>query len=285
MGANDLELACRKFAESQARESAPGTLLNLGDCEERRGHVVLARESFEKSIAAFQPSDSRLPYAHERFARADKRVARLTVRVRGSLPDGARLSIDGAAAGVGIAGPALLDRGVHVIVLSVSGHPDVTERVELAEGESRTLELSTGEGGRTGSVDVETKSQAAGGQLGGLSKRESAPSPLVRPLMWSSFGLAAAGILVGAYGGLRTIDAQSTVDDNCKPGCNPTGLDAQDDGRTWSTVSTVGFIVGGVALAGAVGLLVFGKSARPRAQAHFVPRERPAALPSALIVF
>src|SRR4029079_13618987 len=42
----DWDLACKKFKESLDREPAPGTLLNLGDCEERRGRLVAAEGHF-----------------------------------------------------------------------------------------------------------------------------------------------------------------------------------------------------------------------------------------------
>jgi outer membrane protein assembly factor BamD (BamD/ComL family) len=38
--AQNWELACKKFKESHDREPAPGTLLNLGDCEEHQSKLV-----------------------------------------------------------------------------------------------------------------------------------------------------------------------------------------------------------------------------------------------------
>ncbi len=250
LAANDLALACRKLAESQAREPAPGTLLNLGDCEERRGHLVVARESFEQAVALFPPNDTRLPYAKERFERVDKRVARLTIHVRGGVPEGARLTIDGTPANAETL--IRVESGAHVVTLESPGRSSTTKSIELAEGESRDVDLA--EDGASSSKTTEAP----------------AASRQTSPLAWGAFGLAAAALVVGTYAGIRTLDAKSTVDDNCRPACNPVGAEAQSDGKTFSAVSTVGFVVAGAAIAAGVVFLVLGKTPA-KAQALVAP--------------
>ena len=63
-----------------------------------------------------------------------------------------------------------------------------------------------------------------------------------------------------------TIDKKNITDTHCPTtgpviGCDPTGSAAQTDGRTFSTVSTVSFIAGGVLLAGGITLILL--SPRP----------------------
>ena len=43
--------ACEAFRKSQELESRSGTLLNLGDCEEKRGRIATAWELFVQSRA------------------------------------------------------------------------------------------------------------------------------------------------------------------------------------------------------------------------------------------
>jgi hypothetical protein len=51
------------------------------------------------------------------------------------------------------------------------------------------------------------------------------------------------------------MNAKSTADAECKRTCSGAGLDAEQRGKTWSTVGTVGFVAGGVGLAAGAILL------------------------------
>lgn len=73
---------------------------------------------------------------------------------------------------------------------------------------------------------------------------------------WSSFGLAALGVGIGTFAGIRAINARDTVDEECKPRCNAVGARAQEHGNTWETVGTTSLVVAGVALAAGVTFLV-----------------------------
>lgn len=247
MATGDLELACKKFEESAVRESAPGTLLNLGDCQEKRGELVAAKASFEKASASFQPTDTRVSYTRDRLTALEKRIPHITPR-SGSPAD---VTIDGATVPIGVAHP--VDPGTHHVVFTPHGAPPRTLDVEIAAGEARDVDAAlVGAPLGTGEAPSKAHPDAKG--------ERPHRSTLVRTLTWGAFGLAGAGLVVGTYGGIRALDAKSTVDENCPPGgCNPVGLEAQDDGRTFSTIGTVGFVTAGVGLAAGIALLLFGK--------------------------
>src|SRR5512140_1442198 len=57
--AKDWDLACKKLKESMDREPAPGTILNLADCEENRGHLLAAIAGYQAAAARFKPGDER----------------------------------------------------------------------------------------------------------------------------------------------------------------------------------------------------------------------------------
>ena len=46
MASGDYERACAKFRASEDIESAPGTLFNLAECEEKRGRIATAWTTF-----------------------------------------------------------------------------------------------------------------------------------------------------------------------------------------------------------------------------------------------
>jgi hypothetical protein len=87
-----------------------------------------------------------------------------------------------------------------------------------------------------------------------------------------SLGVGAAAGGVGVLGGLITMSAKKTADANCVGGCNADGLDAESRGKTWSAVSTVGFVAGAVGLgAGAALILLAPKNAASAVSARPLP--------------
>src|SRR5690349_15349424 len=64
----DLVGACESFEKSYALEQAPGTALNVADCEERAGNWQYALELYEGAATVFErsESDTRARYARKR---------------------------------------------------------------------------------------------------------------------------------------------------------------------------------------------------------------------------
>src|SRR5687768_16841895 len=62
----DWDKACSQFAESQRLDPAPGTLLNLADCEERRGLIASAWSHYTEASTQFKPGDTRTKFSKER---------------------------------------------------------------------------------------------------------------------------------------------------------------------------------------------------------------------------
>lgn len=79
---NKLAEACDAFRKSQELEPRVGTLLNLGDCEERRGRVATAWDAFTQARAlANQKADVRAAEADKRAAALSSKLPYLTIRV------------------------------------------------------------------------------------------------------------------------------------------------------------------------------------------------------------
>ena len=263
-GKKDWVVACAKFQESNTREPAPGTLLNLGDCEENRGLFALAISHFEAAARMCKPGDERADYARQRSFALERRAPKLVLRLHASTPTGTTVERDGVAVGATQLGtPIVVDAGEHRLVVRAPGRSESRGSVLVAAGESREIELTAG-------MPIPGATTAPAGPATQADKPAPAmmtsgdPGSSARTGAYVAFGVGAVGLGIGIVGGLMTMSAKSTADSHCPPaGCDKDGLDAESRGKTWSAVGTVGFIAAGVGLATGAGLLLFA----PKAQA------------------
>jgi hypothetical protein len=124
------------------------------------------------------------------------------------------------------------------------------------KGDKKSIVLSAkgGEGAAAGGANGANGASSDGG----ASPR---PSSGQRTAGFVVGGVGAAGILLGAITGLMTISKKSTITgtDHCNLTTKqcPTGVGTSDisSAQTTGTISTIGFIVGGVGLAGGAVLI------------------------------
>ncbi len=78
-----------------------------------------------------------------------------------------------------------------------------------------------------------------------------------RTLGFIGLGVGAAGLVVGSVSGLVAMSRHSTLESDCPTGkCRSSDQSTIDGFRTMATVSTVGFVIGGVAAAAGGALLL-----------------------------
>ncbi|MDF2692909.1 MAG: hypothetical protein K0S65_1292, partial [Labilithrix sp.] len=133
--------ACPKLEESQRLDPHVGTLLNLAACHERQGKIASAWVEYQKAHTAAQAEGQadRARLAEQRIAVIEHRLPWLRVAVRGDSA-GMTVSLDGSelsAAALGTEMP--VDPGAHVISGQRPGARGFEERIELREGEHRTV--------------------------------------------------------------------------------------------------------------------------------------------------
>ncbi|MCC6994556.1 MAG: hypothetical protein IT370_08110 [Deltaproteobacteria bacterium] len=264
--------ACVSFAASQQAEAASGTLLNLGDCQERQYLRALAYRSF---LAAETLARARRHGAHEAEARRRAlallpRLHRLRMRFAARADDDPRVvvRINGEVAGVLPGGGYALELGRNRVHIEVPNRPPWTTELELAldlEGGGETrLELPAP--GRLGRAALSPQQLAApagardsdGASRGLTTRRKLALGALV-------LGLGATA--VGSYYGVRALRRW----DDAEAGCDALGCSTEsvrlgrlaDDDATVSTVTLVG---AGVVLFGAGVLWWTGGPGAPRPQ-------------------
>lgn len=248
--AGDYARACPKFRESNRLDPAPGTVLNLADCEEHLGHLATAWTLYREVTQRLPPSDERHGIALARAKALEPKLPKLTVTLAPGAPPGTRVLRDGVELGPAALDTALpVDPGAHSLVVEAPGRERTERSVSLAEGQSERVVLQLG-----------AKSSGRQGPSG-----PSATSSSKRTWGWVLGGVGVAGLSVGTVTGLMVLGEKRKVDDNCDANkrCSAAGMDAVDSGRTYGTISGASFIVGGLALAGGAYLLLSGDEKSP----------------------
>lgn len=230
MARGDVELACARFRESFRLDAAPGTLLNSGECEARRGRTATAWQAFRDAAALLAPGDFRIGYAEERAAALEPRVARVTLSLAQGAPAGARVWLDGTELGVASLGVALpVDAGAHLVAVRATDRVESRTTLSIDDGESRAIVV------------------AAGPERAPTSRAAGQPPIARRTGAFVAFGVGAAGLAVGATTGLLAMGAASTYRDRCDAtGCDAEGLDAASRGRSLALASTIAFATAAV---------------------------------------
>ena len=251
----DWEKACAQLAESQRLDPAPGTLVNLADCEEHRGLVSSAWSHFTEVQSQFKPGDSRAAYAREHAAALEKRIPHLTIKLQPGAPSSARVFRDeeelkGASLGV----PLPVDPGAHVVVVKV-GSAEL--RFPVTAVESQTSEVTVGAPAEIAAPKPAPDSVAPP-PAKSVDAPPSAPSAAEPPRASRALGFVlvtagGVGLVLGGVTGVLALSNASKVKETCGPSyltCDQTSVDNAATGKPMATVSTVAFIAGGALVAG-----------------------------------
>ena len=237
--------ACQKFEASQKMDPGVGTSLNLAECYERSGKTASAWAQFREAVSLARATGSadREQLARERADALEKRLARLTISIKGTAPSGLEVRRDGARldpAELGIAIP--VDPGSHAVTASAPGRTAYSTTVDVTgDGALVTVEIPDLPAEAAGSapppaspsVSTEVGSSSSGGSQ--------------KTLAAVALGLGGAGLVVGGVFGFK---ASSTWDDaktECSDypyACGPEGKALEDDARSQAAISTIGFGAG-----------------------------------------
>lgn len=253
MDAQQYPEACKSFTESQKLDPSVGTLLNLGLCNEKQGKTASAWAAYKEAaqLAATRGDKTREDAARGFAAKLEPTLSRLTVNAKNAVP-GLIVRRDGIEVG-GLGLPLAIDPGEHEIEALAPGHQSWKTKVTIgANADQQTLEIPPLEKG-TGEI-------VAPG-TGGGSKSDGTPLVIAGFVVG---GVGVAGLAVGTAFGVIASNTTSNAEDDptlCPDRvCTPAGREEIDKAETQATISTAGLVVGGVALAGGVVLVVIGFS-------------------------
>jgi hypothetical protein len=184
-------------------------------------------------------------------------------------PDGVDLSavdvtVDGRPWTAKLDGTALpVDPGEHTFTFELAGQPPVTRKLVLREGEKgRHEEVVIG----TPKPSPPPRAVAAPAPASGPSPHGS-PTPVGRPIGLALIGVGAAGVVAGGVFGLLTKGAVDQQSQDCPsaPSCTPAGhanaVSDHDNAVRDGLFSEIGFIAGGVLVAGGAALFLLSKPA------------------------
>jgi hypothetical protein len=250
--ANNHEAARLKFQQAYAVYKSPAVLYNLARSEQLTGHDIEAFEHFREFLKA--PPDPKVTEAHKK--KAQENVDELTKKlgqVDVQAPPNARITVDGRIAPEAARDPVPVAPGRHVVEATLEG------RIK-----SITVECTAGNITKA-KIEFEGTTAGSGGGSGitepppsGIDDDRSSSARYVVPAILGVAGLASLGIGMGF--GLASQAAKDEEDSLRKPGvCNDrTSGDCQtlqaksDDVTSKGTISTIGYVGGGVLLAAAV---------------------------------
>lgn len=234
MQAKDHEGALEAYRAADDIMGVPTTSIEVGRVSLLLGKLVDARAAFEKAAAHPHRDDEPEPFtrarkeARKQLERIAPRIPRLTVQVDGLKEgDEAEVTVDDDPVDTGE--ELMIDPGPHVVAASADGY--VTAREDLLLEEYALEELTL--------------------------KLEPAPTSLW-PMVWTGYGVAGAGVIIGSVTGAMSLSQASEVKERCgdDPTNCPEGVPV-DSSRTLAHVSTAGFAVAGIAAAvGTAGLIV-----------------------------
>jgi hypothetical protein len=232
----DYAAACPRFAESLRLDPAPGTRLNLADCEEHLGKLASAWQDYQRAIGQLAASDDRLSIARARVSALDRRIPRIVVKLPDDAPaDTVVLKDDDAIEPGDLGLPVPIDPGEHTIVVRAKGHADRRYAVAMKEAELRDLDVDLGDG--DGSAPRSSSRKRGAPTHGG---GRTTVGLVVG-------GLGVVGLGVAAYTGLALRDRKQTVEAECDPVtklCSDRGAQAAADGRTLLPINAAAWAVG-----------------------------------------
>jgi hypothetical protein len=229
----DFPHACIAFTESFRLDPAPGTALNLADCEEHIGRLASAWTHFLRVVSVLPTTDERRDVARERAATLASRLPWLAITLAADAPGDARVFCDDVEVDrARLAAPLPVDPGPHTVLVVASGREARITTAVATERETVHVTVSAGAG---------SPPEAA---------RFVAPAHH-HTAAWlvGAAGLASLG--VGTYFGARALAERSWSDASCTGGtcANAAAVGEYQAARSDARASDVALGIGVVALA------------------------------------
>jgi len=281
--------ACQKFSDSQNLDPAPGTQFNLADCYEKGGQTASAWATF-KSAAASYRAHNRADWETKARGRAtalEPKLSKLTVVIPPtSAVPGLEVKSDGQTLSPSELGaPIPVDPGDHVIEASAPGKKPwkTTAKVTPTPGEQKVSVGPLENDAKPPVAVVPAPTTAPPTTPPPATVASDTPPPNKgsgqKTAGYVALGVGGVGLVVGGVTGVMALSKNKTANDACPNDgacANAAAVDANSSAKSLATISTVGFIVGGVGLAAGIILLATAPSSTPKTGSiHVLPTAGP----------
>jgi hypothetical protein len=249
------------FRRADVLFHAPTLVLGLARALAGEGKVVEAWEAYHRiileAVATTAPFARALEEAKAEVGGVEARRARVTITVTGT--GEAHVILDDApmkneALGV----ERFVNPGAHSVKVTAAGFKDVSRDFTLAEGAAQSVPIA-----------LEHDTAAVVADTGAVSTTHPVPAdaggkPNRLPAI-IGFSVGGAGLVFGGITGALALGKHSTLKNECTGSvCAPSASSDLSSYHTMGTLSTVGFILGGVGVAAGAVLLFVGPKSQSR---------------------
>ena len=248
--------AVDKLKRAEELHHAPTTLERLGECQISLGHYVDGTESLRRVVREHIPDGSPPVFfaaqtrANEALEKALPHLAKVRIEVSGPPPDAVTLTIDGAPASnatLGVERP--IDPGAHTVEATAKGWKPASAKFKLDKGGARVVALTLEP--NPNEPKVETPLVPVGPSTVTVTKRNYVPAIV-------DFGVTGVALVLGGVFGGVALAKKNDLVASCggTTTCRSAQRPAFDDVTTFANISTVSFVVAGVAAATGVVLML-----------------------------
>ena len=242
-------------AASNLYPAAPTLTLGLARTQAKLGKLVLAQESYNKIIRDQSQNTNAPPAFRDALESAkteivavSSKIASVVIHVEG--PTNPVVTLDGqpvSTAGLGLRRP--VDPGSHVVKAEAPGYKTAETTFQVAESGSAEAKLTLEKAPEATATAAPSPSE-----MGPKPTEAGTSKSGNKTLAIAALGVGGAGLIFGSITGVLAIGQHGDLSDRCPDGRCPNDASGDVDSyKTMGTLSTIGFIVGGVGLtAGAV---------------------------------
>jgi hypothetical protein len=246
--------ACPKFEQSYKLDPKTGTQLNLAFCYEKEGRVWYAWLAYKEAElrASASGQKERADFARAQAINLEKGLARARIPAQSGLD---RLAVDDQTIPDATRGqPFAVEPGSRKVTFVKSGKKPVVREIRIVrQAAPQVLEVPT-------AFEDEELPPVVAPPPAVEAPPPIAPPPPADParkqspdrtLALAAFGVGAIGLGTGAVLGVMTLTTRDEADANCpNKVCDRVGQDKIATARTYGVISTIGFVVGAIGVAG-----------------------------------